>query len=161
LLIKSVLRIAALLLLFWLPLQAVHELGHVLAAWGAGGTVQRVVLHPLAISRTEVSPNPAPLIVAWAGPLVGVAIPLALAGLARWAAPSLRPYADFFAGFCLIANGAYIGLGALAHIGDAGDILRHGAPTWQLLAFGALTLPAGLWFWHCASYAFGFGRRSS
>ena len=60
----------------WIGMQAVHELGHVLAASATGGTVQRVVLHPLTISRTDVSPNPSPLAVAWAGPLVGVILPL-------------------------------------------------------------------------------------
>jgi hypothetical protein len=158
---SSIKKLAALLLLSWLPLQAVHELGHVVAAWATGGKVIQVVLHPLAISRTDLSPNPSPLTVAWAGPLVGVAIPRALAGLARLMAPHLRPYADFFAGFCLIANGAYIGLGAFNSIGDAGDLLRHGAPLGLLLAFGAVTFPAGLYLWHRASYTFGFGRRSS
>jgi hypothetical protein len=153
------LLIAALLLLSWLPLQAVHELGHALAARATGGTVKQFVLRPFAISYTEISPNPAPLAVAWAGPLVGVAVPLILAALARLAAPRWRPYADFFAGLCLIANGAYIGLGAFANIGDAGDMLRHGAPLWQLLAFGAVAIPAGLYLWHRASYHFGFGRR--
>jgi hypothetical protein len=69
---------AAALLVAWFAMQAVHECGHVLAAWLTGGTVQRVVLHPLSISRTDVSPNPHPLAVAWAGPIFGAAAPLAL-----------------------------------------------------------------------------------
>src|SRR5947208_8539728 len=66
----------------WLGMQAVHESGHVLGAWLTGGRVARVVLHPLTISRTDLARNPAPLAVVWAGPLVGVLLPLACWGVA-------------------------------------------------------------------------------
>ncbi|PQO45283.1 M50 family metallopeptidase [Blastopirellula marina] len=134
--------------LSWLGMMAVHELGHVLAATASGGTVERVVLHPLDISRTDVSPNPRPTIVVWGGPLVGVLLPLLgwLAIPARFPWP--RGLAQFFAGFCLIANGAYIGLGSLAKIGDCGEMLRHGTPIGLLWLFGAVTMPAGFWLWH-------------
>ena len=134
--------------LCWLGMMAVHELGHVLAAVASGGTVERVVLHPLEISRTDVSPNPRPTFVVWGGPLVGVLLPLLcwLVVPARFAWP--RGLAQFFAGFCLIANGAYIGLGSLAKIGDCGEMLRHGTPIGLLWLFGALTMPAGFWLWH-------------
>jgi hypothetical protein len=46
--------------LSWLAMMAVHELGHVLHAVASGGTVVGVVLNPLEISRTDVSPNPHP-----------------------------------------------------------------------------------------------------
>ena len=120
--------IGSFLPLCWLGMMAVHELGHVAACWATGGTVTRVVLHPLAISRTDVAPNPRPLVVVWAGPLVGVIIPLL-----TWGAQfSLRVPGDylarFFAGFCCIANGAYIGVGSFDGIGDAGEMLRHGSP---------------------------------
>ena len=55
-------------------MEAVHELGHVLAAWATGGLVTDVVLHPLTISRTDVRPNPRPLAVAWGGAVVARAI---------------------------------------------------------------------------------------
>jgi hypothetical protein len=139
---------AAVLCAAWLGMQAVHELGHVLAAWLTGGKVERVVLHPLAISRTDVSPNPRPLVVAWAGPFVGVILPLVVAGLCRWASRRVRRLAQFFAGFCLIANGVYIGAGSFAGIGDAGDMLRHGSPHWTLLVFGVVCTAGGLWTWH-------------
>ena len=52
---------------------------------------------------------------------------------------------QFFAGFCLIANGAYIGIGSFGKIGDAGDkLLRHGSPIWSLWLFGAVCFPFGL-----------------
>ena len=161
---------AVIAYLSWLAMQATHELGHILAAWLTGGTVERVILEPLAISRTDVSPNPSPLAVAWAGPLVGVALPLLLATLCHWRFRSPRVssknsvavqvplrrvvdprlLANFFAGFCLIANGAYIGIGSFDRIGDAGDLLRHGSPQWLLIVFGLAAISSGLFIWHLA-----------
>ena len=57
--------VASLLALSWFAMMAVHELGHVVGALVTGGVVERVVLHPLTISRTDVSPNPEPSIVVW------------------------------------------------------------------------------------------------
>jgi Peptidase M50B-like len=135
-------------LIAWFAMQAIHECGHVIAAWITGGTVKRVVLHPFAISRTDVSPNPHPLIVAWSGPLVGVAVPLVLLGASKFIRTRYAKFFRFFAGFCLIANGAYIGAGSFYGIGDAGDLLRHGAPHGTLVAFGFASVTAGLWIWH-------------
>src|SRR5215472_11635577 len=67
--------IASTLLFSWLAMQAVHELGHVLHAWASGGTVTKVLLVPLEISRTDVSPNPHPQFVAWGGPIWGALLP--------------------------------------------------------------------------------------
>lgn len=149
--------IATFLPLCWLGMMAVHELGHVLAAWGSGGTVTKVVLHPLAISRTDVRPNPNPLIVVWCGPLVGVLLPLLVWGTTRLLFRVAAPYARFFAGFCLIVNGLYIGIGSLEGVGDAGDMLREGTPMWCLWLFGVTGLFAGLALWHQLGLAFGIG----
>jgi hypothetical protein len=141
--------IVALAVLFaWLAMQAVHECGHIMAAWLTGGRVQRVVLHPLKISRTDVAPNPHPLTVAWGGPIFGVVAPLLTLVARKHFGARLNNFLQFFTGFCLIANGAYIGAGSFYGIGDAGDLLRHGAPHWTLVAFGAASLVAGLWIWH-------------
>ncbi|MBW3598459.1 MAG: hypothetical protein KY475_14460 [Planctomycetes bacterium] len=149
--------IVSTLLGSWLGMQAVHELGHVLGAAITGGRVQRVVLHPLTISRTDVAPNPHPLIVVWAGPLLGVLAPLAMWG----AAAALRMRGAFvlrfFAGFCLVANGVYIAGGSAAGVGDCGEMLRHGTPIWALWLFGAVAVPAGLWLWHRQGAHFGLG----
>jgi hypothetical protein len=56
---KVVLGIA-LVALSWYGMMAIHELGHVMGAWLTGGRVERVVLHPLAISRTDLAHNPRP-----------------------------------------------------------------------------------------------------
>src|ERR1700694_3950238 len=80
--LDQVVLIASTVLGSWLGMQAVHESGHVLGAWVTGGRVARVVLHPLTISRTDVSQNPNPLAVVWAGPVFGVLLPLVFWGTA-------------------------------------------------------------------------------
>lgn len=150
--------ITTTLLASWLGMQAVHELGHVTGARLTGGEVERVVLHPLTISRTDLSSNPQPLVVVWAGPVIGVLLPLAawaLTAAGNWRGSFLL---RFFAGFCLIANGLYISLGSLGAIGDCGEMLRRGSALWQLWLFGIVTTPAGFWLWHGQGKHFGLGQ---
>ena len=138
-------------------MQAIHESGHVLGAWLTGGQVTRVVLHPLTISRTDLAENPHPLLVVWAGPMVGIVAPLILWAIAYALRLNLAFLLRFFAGFGLLANGLYIGLGSFNHIGDCGEMLRHGSQLWHLWLFGLLTAPAGLLLWHRQGHHFGFG----
>jgi hypothetical protein len=142
----------------WLGMQAVHELGHVIAAWATGAQVTRVVLSPATISRTDITNNSHPLAVAWGGPALGVAVPLAL-----WLSAKLirLPGAfvlRFFAGFCLLANGLYIGLGSFARVGDCNEMLRHRSPLWHLWLFGAVCAPVGLALWNGQGTWFGLGK---
>ncbi len=132
----------------WLAMMAAHEFGHVLGAVATGGAVERVVLHPLAISRTDVSPNPHPAIVVWAGPIIGCALPVFLAMIVPTRRAALRNIATSYAGFCLVANGAYIAIGSFDGVGDCGVMLATGSPRWLLIAFGAATIPMGLFVWH-------------
>jgi hypothetical protein len=141
----------------WLGMQLVHEAGHIIGAWVTGGRVERVVLNPLTISRTDVGENPHPLIVVWAGPVFGVATPFV-----TWLAATSTRFSGsyllrFFAGFCLIANGLYVGVGSFAGIGDCGEMLRNGSPAWQLWLFGIVTVPGGVWLWHGQGKQFGLG----
>ena len=146
--IHQLVFIASLLALSWFAMMAVHEFGHVVGALTTGGTIERVVLHPLTISRTDVSPNPNPSIVVWLGPIFGCVVPAAV----WWFIPRrfsvARHIAMFFAGFCLLANGAYIAIGSFGRIGDCGVMLQHGSPFWALLIFGMLTIPLGIYLWH-------------
>ena len=141
----------------WFGMQAVHELGHVLGAWLTGGIVERVVLHPLTISRTDLGTNPQPLLVVWAGPVFGVLLPQAAWGV--WIVSRIPNsfLARFFAGFCLLVNGTYIGLGSFQEVGDCGEMLRHGSPIWLLWLFGLVAAPAGLGLWHGQGSHFGLG----
>lgn len=155
----QLLLVASLGWLSWLGMMGVHELGHALGAWATGGQVQRIVWRPGVISRTDVDPNPRPLAVVWAGPAAGAAGPglvYAAACVLQWPG---RGVLGFFAGFCLIANGAYIGVGAFEGVADAGVMLRLGSPRWALVLFGLVLAPLGLWVWHRESGRFGFGRR--
>jgi len=139
-------------------MQAVHELGHVAAALATGGTVTKVVLHPMAISRTDTSGSSHPALVVWAGPAIGVALPLAMLAVftaAKWKWDYL---VQFFAGTCLIANGAYLGVGSFQRVGDAGDLIRQGRPMWSLWLFGMVAVPLGVYLWHGLGPRFGLGR---
>ncbi|MCG3181798.1 MAG: hypothetical protein BIFFINMI_04207 [Phycisphaerae bacterium] len=88
----------------------------------------------------------------------GIGLPLGFDARGHYRNP-IRPNV-FFTGFCLIANDAYLGAGAFEGVSDAGDLLRHGASAWQLWAFGAATVPLGLWLWHNQAPHFGLGSRA-
>ena len=149
--------IVSTLVLCWLGMQIVHELGHVLGAWVSGERVDRVILHPLAISRTDTSHDRHPLLVVWGGPLLGTLLALAALAVTRWVRSHWFYLFQFFAGFCLIANGVYLSVGSFDGVGDAGDLLRYGTPRWQLIVFGLVTVPAGLFLWNGLGLRFGLG----
>ena len=158
-LLRRVALLVGLSAVSWLGMMLVHEFGHMLGAWLTGGHVQQVVWHPLAISRTDVKPNPWPLLVVWAGPLVGVVLPVVVDRVLVFTRISVAYLFTFFAGFCLIANGAYIGCGVFDPIGDAGDMIRLGTPRWAMAFFGLCCVVGGFWLWHRISPKLGFGRR--
>jgi hypothetical protein len=80
--------------------------------------------------------------------VVGSVLPLAAFALVRPRSIVLRNVTGFIAGFCLIANGAYISIGWIDQVGDCGEMLRTGTPVWAMLAFGGVTIPLGLFLWH-------------
>jgi hypothetical protein len=140
-------------------MQVVHELGHVLLALATRAEVTKVALHPLIMSRTDLAENPHPLAVVWGGPLLGSVLPLIAFGFAFITrSPGIYLF-RFFAGFCLVANGVYIGTGWLiANGADPGVMLENGSPTWLLVVFGLLTFPAGLYLWHRQGHHFGLAQ---
>jgi hypothetical protein len=150
--------IFSMLCFSWLAMQAVHEFGHVVHAWTSGGRVERVVLHPLEISRTDVAPDPHPQFVAWGGPVWGSLIPLGI-HLVLWRCQWSRAWLSaFFAGFCFIANGGYLLGGSLFPVGDAQTLLDNGAPRWTLAIFGIAGLASGLYLWNGLGKHFGIGK---
>jgi hypothetical protein len=152
------LLIVSVLLSAWLLTQAVHEAGHVLAAWLTGGQVRNVALHPLSISRTDLEHNPHPAIVVWSGPIVGALAPLLAWGAIAAARLPAAFVARFIAGFALVANGCYLAFGSFWGAGDAGEMLALGSPHWTLWLFGALTITPGIWLWHGQGQYFGLGQ---
>jgi hypothetical protein len=129
-------------------MMAVHEAGHVLHAWVSGGTVSAVRVPLGGFSVTEFSTNPRPHFVAWGGAVWGCILPLMLYGVWRAFRLPGRAGVQFFAGFCLVANGAYLGVGWVTGAGDAGDLLTCGTPVWGMIAFGAIAAAGGLYLWH-------------
>jgi hypothetical protein len=156
--VYQLILIALMICLSWLGMQIVHELGHVLFAWTCGETVHRVVLHPLVLSRTDTSHDRNPIFVAWGGPVLGVLLPLVAFGISNGVRPKLSFLFQFFAGFCLVANGAYLGVGVFEGVGDAGDLIRYGAPRWMLVIFGLVCVPLGLFLWNGLGRHFGLGK---
>ena len=158
--LHQVLLIGTFLPLCWFGMMAVHELGHVLGALVTGGRIERVVLHPLTISRTDVYPSPAPMMVVWAGPIVGVLLPLALLTVARIGKWKWTYLPQFFTGFCLIANGGYIGAGSFLgndNGSDPGVMLAYGSPICLLWLFAVAAFPLGLYLWNRLGPSFGLG----
>lgn len=156
----QLLLIVSFLGLCWLLMQAVHELGHVLAAWSSGGEIKQVVLHPLTFSRTDLVKNPHPLLVVAGGPLFGALFPLAIYGLVRLVRAPGNYLFRFFAGFCLIVNGVYIAFGPGTGYVDSAELLRDGASRWMLVLFGLATVPLGIYLWHGQGPHFGLGKSS-
>ncbi len=143
------------LALCWLWMMIVHEFGHVILAWTCGDTVSKVVLHPLAISRTDVTHEKNPLLVIWGGPALGSLVPVVSLLAVKLIRFRFVYFCQFFAGFCLIANGAYLGVGAFSNIGDAGDLARAGCPRAMMLFFGLVCVPVGIWLWNGLGPHFG------
>jgi hypothetical protein len=156
--VPQILLIVTFIIFSWLAMQVVHETGHLLAARLTGAEVIKVALHPLIMSRTDVVDGAHPLVVVWAGPLVGSVLPLLLFGLAAgFRSPGTYLF-RFFAGFCLVANGVYIGVGHfLADGADPYVMLENGSPRWLLVLFGAVAFPLGLFLWHRQGTHFGLG----
>ncbi len=81
-----------------------------------------------------------------------------LAALRWWrsAAAELR----LLAGFCLLANGAYLGLGWIDRVGDAGEILDDGGSRWTLILFGLVAVASGLLLIDGGQRILGFGAQA-
>ncbi len=145
--------LAVFVVLCWFGMEIVHESGHVLAAWCSGATVERVVLWP--ISRTDISGAEYPLFIHGAGAVLGAAFPVLFWMFTAWLQWKSVFLFRFFAGFCLIANGAYIG-GDFSNVGptDGGMLIEHGASRLVLVLFGLICVSCGLLLWHGQSRHF-------
>lgn len=136
----------------WWLMMASHEAGHVIAGLLTGGRIDAVKLSPIGFSQTVLSRNPMPLVVAWAGPLFG-ALDAGLAwALAVWMGRRgesvvLVKLVGCLAGFCLLANGVYIGVGWIDRVGDTHEMMRHGTPVWAMVGYGFLCCALGLAIW--------------
>ena len=142
--------IFALVILYasWLAMMVVHELGHVVHALAGGGRVIDVSLPLIGFSQTIVRPNPREHFVAWGGPLWGAALPVIACGIVRAVRGRVPAMLRFFTGFCLVANGVYVGVGWIWRGGDTADLRRLGTPVWVMVLFGVACVIGGFMMWH-------------
>ncbi len=112
-------------------------------------------------SRTDTANVEHPLFVYGAGAVFGAVFPVVLwlAALGTMLRRSDCPKGQeqsacaartrFFAGFCLIANGAYIGADfSITGPTGAGLLMEHGANRVVLVLFGLICVSSGLFLWH-------------
>ena len=128
-------------------------------ALATGGTITAVVLHPLTISRTDVSINPRPLLVVWAGPLLGVLLPLG-----RGRDPPGMPLplglpAAILCGLLPDCQRRLHRRGILRRCRRRGRHAPARQPGVVPWLFGAATFPLGLYLWHGLGPNFGLGCR--
>ena len=137
----------------WFSMLAIHEFGHIVAAWTSGAMVERIVFLP--ISRTDTSGVATPLFVYGAGAVFGAVFPVLLWTIVLMFRSKTAHLFRFFAGFCLLVNGSYIGCDfSVVGPTDAGQLIEHGASRLLLVLFGALCLFGGLHLWHRQSRFF-------
>lgn len=144
--VQKIIAVGFSLAACWYAMLAVHEFGHVIGAFATGAELLRVELPLAGFSRTAIQQNSHPGWVVWLGPLTGTTLPLIAWLVLRSLA--VRWWAGYFAGFCLVANGAYLGLGWIDRVGDTADILRSGGQVWHMIVFGVIATVTGLWVWH-------------
>ena len=150
--------ILAIVILYasWLGMMTVHEAGHVMHANISGGDVRSVSVPLLGFSQTIVDPNPREIFVVWGGPVWGATLPVVACGIVRMVRKRVPAVLRFFAGFCLLANGVYIGIGWMWRAGDTGEMLRLGTPLWIMITFGVACVIGGLAMWHTLGRVSGF-----
>lgn len=136
---KRVLKLIGLLIVSWCVMTFTHESGHILAGWAAGGRLSQADLLPWHLPYSFFQPDPLPLVTLWGGPVLGVLIPLAMAGALR------RNWMWFIAHFCVLANGAYIATAWLTRDQylDTTKLLEHGAYPLSIATYCAVTIGCG------------------
>ena len=104
-----------------------HEAGHIVGGWCCGATLTDFDVAPWKLPYSLHSPDPHPLVTLWAGPVLGVCVPVVAALLFR------NRWLSFIADFCVLANGCYLALAWLAgdRFLDTPRLLEAGAsPVW-------------------------------
>lgn len=132
-------HLLGLLLVSWVAMTTTHELGHLLGGWIGGATLRDFDLAPWRLPFSLHQPDPHPQLTLWAGPVLGIAAPLAVASICGWQVTT------FVADFCLLANGVYLALAWISgeRLLDTARLLDAGTPPWVLAAFCVLTIGMG------------------
>lgn len=132
----------------WLAMLLTHELGHIVAVPLTGGELTYVNVYPGQIPSTLAGANPRPGVVLWAGFFSGWLIPQGVALLLRGGI--LRHAARCWAGFCWVANGAYLAFGGLERFADTAQLIRLGWSAWLLVPAGVAAAVLGYWQFRAA-----------
>ena len=116
-----------------------HECGHIVGGMACGATLTDFDLVPWRMPYSLHSPDPHPLVTLWAGPLLGVAVPLIASSIIR------KRWAWFIADFCVIANGGYLALAWLSgdRFLDTPRLLAAGAYPASIVVYCILTIGVG------------------
>src|SRR6056297_3410463 len=130
---------AALLAAAWVVMTFTHECGHIIGGMICGATLTEFELAPWRMPYSLHSPDPHPLITLWAGPILGVAVPVAVAAVVR------TRWAWFIADFCIIANGAYLAVAWISgdRFLDTSRLLAAGASPATIVVYCSLTIGLG------------------
>ncbi len=133
------LRLSLLLVVSWCVMTLFHELGHIICGTCCGGVLQTYDLWPWHLPLSIFDPDPIPLVTLWGGPVLGAAVPILLAFLAR------RDWSWFIAFFCMLANGLY--LLTAWYSGDkyldTPKLLEHGAHPITIALYCVVTIGIG------------------
>ena len=133
------LHLVAFLIAGWCVMTFTHEAGHLVGGWLGGGTLQHAELRPWHLPHSLFEPDPHPLLTLWCGPLLGVIVPVGIAGLIR------RRWMWFLADFCLLANGAYLATAWITgdRYLDTPRLLQSGAWPLSVATYCIITISIG------------------
>lgn len=132
-------QFALLLLVSWCVMVTTHEAGHILAGCACGGELVDYELRPWKLPHSYFNPDPHPLITVWAGPVLGVLLPISVALIVR------KQVMWLIADFCLIANGSYLAAAWFSgdRLLDTQRLIDAGAPAWSIATYIVATCLIG------------------
>lgn len=114
-------------------------MGHIIGGTCGGGTLKSADLLPWQLPYSFFEPDPFPLVTLWAGLLIGVLAPVAVAMIMQ------RDWMWFIANFCVLANGAYIATAWFSgdRYLDTPKLLEHGSSPISIAVYCLLTIGFG------------------
>ncbi len=129
----------------WELMLLTHEIGHLIAAGCTGAVVLQSNLLPWVLPCTLIEQNPHPHVVAWGGITSGVGIPIVIWGVLTWLQRPAAATGAGLAGFCLLANGAYLAAGGGESLTDTGVLRALGWSNGLLIVVGLVLAVPGYW----------------
>lgn len=123
----------------WVVMNFAHETGHLIGGWLGGATLRSTELRPWRLAYSLHEPDPHPLLTLWAGPVLGVLMPLVLAVFSR------HRFIWFLSNFCMLANGIYIAISWITgdRFLDSPRLIQEGAWSISLVAYCLFTIVPG------------------